>query len=201
MINPHKWLAPCWVVMVLFLQAGCKQTQASREQDPLVGGVPLSKAATTGNPLTPPLRGPQATLAAGEPPPIPPIPTTSSPAALTVGNVNPRTGGRYQPLATLHEPRPSVSAQEGKAAPTQSTSQTQTDLSFLSYEQLQQQLLQRGVVWQRLQCHGGDDWHFICAIPRPDQPELRTNYEAFAHGPLGLAAIRAVIRKIDQQSR
>ena len=72
-----------------------------------------------------------------------------------------------------------------------------------SYEDLQQQLKARGVVWQQLRLVDPqrDEWDFICAIPNPQQNNLRRNYTTRAVGPSGLAAIRAVLEEIDRDRR
>jgi hypothetical protein len=68
-----------------------------------------------------------------------------------------------------------------------------------SYEQLQQMLLQRGVTWQRLKTGTNkDEWLFLCSIPVPGRPNTTKDYQANAVGPYGLAAIRGVIKQIDE---
>jgi hypothetical protein len=66
------------------------------------------------------------------------------------------------------------------------------------FEQLQGMLAARGVTWQRLELVEGDLWKFSCAIPKRDNPSIRSNFEVQATGPGGLAAMRAVIAEIDK---
>jgi hypothetical protein len=59
-------------------------------------------------------------------------------------------------------------------------------------------LVSRGVTMQKLETIGDrGEWKFSCAIPNRQIPNLRRNYEAQAVGPYGLAAMRAVIGRID----
>src|SRR5919197_974311 len=56
-----------------------------------------------------------------------------------------------------------------------------------TFEQLQAMLAARGVTWQRLETVGHTgQWKFTCAIPNPQMPGTRRNYESTAGGPHGL---------------
>jgi hypothetical protein len=46
-----------------------------------------------------------------------------------------------------------------------------------------------------------DERDFICAIPNPQQNNLRRNYTTRAVGLFGLAAMRAVLEEIDRDRR
>jgi hypothetical protein len=71
-----------------------------------------------------------------------------------------------------------------------------------TYEQLQSMLTARGVTWQRLEKWGDEgDWKFSCSIPNKQSPNVSRHYEAKVAGPNGLAAIRAVLDKIDLEQR
>jgi hypothetical protein len=71
-----------------------------------------------------------------------------------------------------------------------------------SFEQLQQMLQARGVVWQQLKTTvERGEWLFACAIPDPNTTGVQRHYEARAVGPLGLAAIRAVLKDIDTDEK
>jgi hypothetical protein len=67
-----------------------------------------------------------------------------------------------------------------------------------TFEQLQAQLVARGIAWQRLECVDGE-WHFSCSVPNRQNPNLNHTYEARAHD--GTAAIRAVLDQIDREQR
>ena len=45
------------------------------------------------------------------------------------------------------------------------------------------------------------EWFFACAIPDPNTTGVQRHYEARAVGPLGLAAIRAVLNDIDTDEK
>jgi hypothetical protein len=72
-----------------------------------------------------------------------------------------------------------------------------------SYEQLQQMLRERGVVWQQLKTvpGGRGEWLFTCAIPDPTAPGLQLHIEGQAADEQGLAAIRAALKEIDRKQR
>jgi hypothetical protein len=70
----------------------------------------------------------------------------------------------------------------------------------LTYEQAQALLSARGVTQQRLEAGAEPgQWKFSCAIPNRQNPHIRRVYEAQAHGPDGLNAIRAVLDQIDRE--
>jgi hypothetical protein len=119
-----------------------------------------------------------------------PVPSTSglqSPEA--AGNA-----GRLTPVAATPAPTvPFHCTPTGGAAPGPAGG---TD----TYLQLQEMLRVRGVSWQRLEMVGdAGEWTFRCAIPNPQTPNIRRNYQARAVGDCGLAAIRAVIDQIDRE--
>jgi hypothetical protein len=58
------------------------------------------------------------------------------------------------------------------------------------------QVTARGATFQMLQTWGeSGQWKFSCAIPNPQNPHVRRNYEALAGDPL--SAIQAVLDQID----
>jgi hypothetical protein len=71
-----------------------------------------------------------------------------------------------------------------------------------SFAQLQEALRARKVSFQRLESWGDNgEWTFRCSVPKPDNPNLQTRYEAKAAGENGMASIRAVIEQIDHDSK
>ncbi|MFO0926610.1 MAG: hypothetical protein U0736_06160 [Gemmataceae bacterium] len=204
------------VLAGLLGMSGCQGTPVARENDPLVGGSPIPTRPA--GRLAGPERPVDPLLASGpaEPAPLPqPATTPPSPAALASGTSTPGDLRTAASEVNLKAPRPTdarlVPVDPLPAGttltPTAATATTTTAATPTgggsdtgdSYERLQRQLLARGVVWQQLKNVERDEWHFICAIPDPQQPNVRRNYEARAAGPLGLAAIRAAIDEIDRE--
>lgn len=182
----------------LAILAGCQGLPRGLDNDPLTGGAPITRSPAGSLPTVP--RSPDA-LVKDDLPPVPPANTTTSPAALTTGAVAPVGDRRPAASVTLGGPRPS-----GRAAPPVEDRPTTVPSAVPpgaggTYEDLQQQLLARGVVWQQLKSISKDEWEFICAIPDPQQPSMRLNFTARAPGPNGLAAIRLALEKIDLERR
>jgi len=161
-----------FLLSALLLLAGC-------------AGRPDPRPAT-GDPLLPgpalPDKG--ATVAREDdsprvPPPPPSGDGKASPASLTAPAGT--TAG-----VTLGAPRASVPAPANYAA------------GPMTYESLQAQLRARSVNWQNLKNRGGESWSFECTVPDPKAPSLSQHYEVTADGPGGLAAIKAVLARIDE---
>jgi hypothetical protein len=206
-VGPAPWLrrARLLIVSGLLALAGCMGGRADLfDDDPIRGGGRIpANAITTGG-----ARGVAAADAgATGPPSLPPAQSPSSNAALAVGASG--MGGDRQPAGAdagvkLGGPR----ATEARLTPVAATTGGLTPASAVvvtpgaaagSYEQLQEMLRARGVVWQQLKTTGNkDEWHFHCAVPQAGLDNIERTYEARAVGPLGLAAIRAVIAEIDQ---
>lgn len=194
----------------IFLSAliGCHGTGTNRpvDNDPLVGGGTLPKA---GSPA------PTETARNGDIPPIPPATTTSSPAALTQGSLT--AGGKGASGSegvTLGGPRssdgksptsPQGTSSGSRMSPPPESGTAPAVTGFRTeggdYEGLQQRLQARGVVWQQLRMTGKNEWHFMCAVPDPQQPNVRRNYEAKAAGPNGTTAMRLVLDEIEQEGK
>ena len=62
------------------------------------------------------------------------------------------------------------------------------------FDQLQQQLVERNVIWQRLESYQGG-YKFSCMVPKPFDRDVNRTYEATA--PNYKSAILAVLKKID----
>jgi hypothetical protein len=179
-----------WLVMVaLAVLVGCQNAPRRFDNDPLMGG-----GATSG---VSPRRSADTGLVKDEVPPPPPPSTTTSPAALTSGAIHANEDRRTPGVGVrLHGPR----SPEIRPVTTGPVSEPIATVSG-SYERLQQELKTRGVTWQQLRVVEGDLWHFMCAIPDPQNANLLHNFEVRAVGPHGLAAIRAALDKIDRERR
>jgi hypothetical protein len=185
---------PCWGRLLLLgvglaCLGGCTSGPGATGYDPLRGGPPLPAAPPT------------STARGGAESDLGPALAdsgVSSPAALAMGTSarpNDSAGG---PGVKVLPPRPSA------AAPTPITTAggTSAPTTDPTYEQLQQQLQARGVVWQQLRTGvEGGEWLFVCAIPDPATPGVQRHYEGRAVGPNGLAAIRAVLHDIENDAK
>ncbi len=68
------------------------------------------------------------------------------------------------------------------------------------YEQLQDELARRGVLFQSLE--GPDDhgvWSFTCGVPKHGDPNSIHRVEVSAVGDRGLPAMRAAVEQIDRE--
>lgn len=163
------------------------------EPDPLVGDVPI-----------PPSNVPAAKglLAEDDPRPgsLPPLPDANgptSPAALTgaaaksvpadKGKTGASLGGPRRPAVDV--PPPGALIQAGATAPAGAAE---------TWEQLQQRLAARGVVWQQLKNDNQrpDQWTFHCAIPERDNRDRREVFVGEGAGPL--AAIKAALAQMEK---
>jgi hypothetical protein len=181
--------------------------ESSILDDPLRGGgVPIASNASTTNSA----RG----VSDGTPPgALPPANGPTSPAALTSGSgavvVTPSQAGAGVTVGGPRAPAtsrltPIAATTSGAGQPAEASNVVQASGAMPapaadgSYEQLQQQLLSRGVTWQQLKTGTAkDEWIFVCTIPQPRENNIERHYEAHAVGPFGLAAIRAAIKEID----
>jgi hypothetical protein len=187
---------------------------------PAASGVPSLPATTSATAL-----GTLASGAAPSPTPdsprndlrtgsgAPGVPT-SNPAPAAAGPPTagwPQNGLPPPPVSALQAPEATggvsrlspVAATPGPTAPFAFASSGQspafgTAAQADAYHQLQEMLRARGVTWQRLESWGdAGEWKFRCSIPDPKNHNIGRNYEARAVGDYGLAAIRAVIERID----
>ena len=198
----RRWKVKTAALCLLAALGGCQATQDWRnEPDPIRGGgAPIPSGSALPNP------GRASTP--GEVPPLQVGRTSTSTAALAVGTApiddDRRTPATpTAPAVTIQAPRalgqdpvvppnPIVPMSGFSPSPVPSA-------SGASYEQIQQTLKARGVAWQQLDMTGKpDEWHFICAIPNPNDPYTRRNYETTMVGPGGLNAMRAVVEDIAQ---
>jgi hypothetical protein len=66
------------------------------------------------------------------------------------------------------------------------------------YQQVMEKLRARGMTWMRLETTGESGWwKFSCTIADRQNPGIEQRYEATGNGEGGLAAMRAVLEKID----
>ncbi len=144
--------------------------QASPTSNP--APAPSSGGATPGWPQNP---SPSPSVSALQPPEAPAGTERLAPVAAT-------------PVPLVPFPYTSAGAPAAGGPPATDT-----------YLQLQEMLRVRGVTVQRLETSGNaGDWKFRCSIPNKQNPSIERRYEAKVPGDYGLAAIRAVIEKIDK---
>jgi hypothetical protein len=182
-----RWKVRFVGACLLAALGGCGAVQDWRnEVDPIRGGTPIpTGSAAAGRPVAP-----------GDAPP-PPLLTGSpstSPTALTVG--------ASAPAVSIQMPRPcgQAPAVPGVIVPTSGTLPAPAvPAGGYTFEQVQQALKARGVTEQHLDTTGKpDEWNFTCAIPYPNDPLRRRNYETKRVGAGGLEAMIAVLHEIEQ---
>jgi hypothetical protein len=190
-----RWGCPLLMAAALLALAGCATGSGATAYDPLRGGRPLPSTPSS------------LTRGGGDRGDVP-LPATdqgiTAPAALASGTSPPPDD---RPAATgvkVLPPRPTSSTTQPSTNGGNKTAPATGPVSAneASYEQLQQMLQSRGVVWQHLRT-GAErgEWLFICAVPNPTTPGVQRHYEARAVGPNGLAAIRAVLNEIDEDQK
>jgi hypothetical protein len=193
---------------------GCESTGRRDPNDVLLGGTPPvpSPNATAG-------RSASAPATATKPlPPLPPPGPSSTLASLATSNNsasdNERTsrpapvtpvpdGGGRPGGATLHGPQP-VEDSGNRITPVGATGPT-GGLAAAgvpaqdSFQQIMDQLKARGMTWNRLETTGENGWwKFSCTIADRNNPGIEQRYEASGYGEYGLAAMRAVLEKIER---
>lgn len=206
-------LAP---VVGLVLLAGCQGAGRHNPDDVLFGGTPSAPPPpipSGGKSPTATAAGPGA--AAAPLPPLPPPGPSSSLASLTTGgNATPENdrsprapgvtpvpdNGAWRGGATLHGPQPAddpgsrittVGATGVGPLPAAGGSPD-------GYQQVMDKLKARGMTWMRLETTGeAGSWKFSCTVADRANPGIEQRYEASAPGDGGLAAMRAVLDKID----
>jgi hypothetical protein len=202
-------LAASWLALT-----GCMNDNHLLDDPLWGGGTPIASNASTTNSS----RGVSDGTATGA---LPPSNGPTSPAALVNGAGALGTPPAQSPadagagaVVSVGGPRPAAS-HFTQAAATSTAGQANASAGVVpaggmvvnangqeSYEQLQQMLRSRGVTWQQLKTGTAHDaWDFICAIPNPHQNNIERHYEGHAVGPFGLAAIRAAIKEIDDDTR
>jgi len=207
-------LAPCLLALGL---AGCvPATTPAFDNDPLFGGPPVPRGGAVA--AAPKTTGPAASPPAFAPPSAPGGPAAlaaaapagdamnlrigPAPAAVTSAphdggepwnSAGPAAGAILQHPQPITDPsvHPSAAADPPTAAPSAPAAG--------QYEQLQAMLAQRGVAFEALE---GPDakgvWRFRCGVPAKGDPNSTHNFEESAPGDNGLAAMRTVLKDIDQ---
>jgi hypothetical protein len=180
----------------LLLLAGCMGGPSGAVSDPLVGsGPPLPRG------------GPAAAAAVpGKPTPAPVNAGPASPAALAGGAVRPplngtpvaslppADGANWHPAgATLKRPEPIDDPAVKRTTDVEPPQPGGDD-----FQRLQDQLMQRHVLYQELTMDDRGVWRFTCGVPSPKDPEKTRVYEYSAPGERGLAAMRVVLEQIDR---
>jgi hypothetical protein len=199
----------------LLLCSCAGDNQKTAPADPLLGtaGVPVTGQAAAPSKA--------AAAPAGALPPLPAPTSLTSNAALTAGGPRPLEAGHELRIGTGTEhpggaawagqgsqagPAPGrsdVVAQpvaRGDGAPATGILLSGGGARVESFDQLQAQLVARGITWQRFECVEGE-WHFSCSVPSRQNPNLSHTYEARSRDPQGLAAIRAALDQIDKEQR
>jgi hypothetical protein len=207
-------------VLFLLLLAGCVPEPAF-DNDPLLGGRPVARAGAVAP-------APKTSWTTTAPSPAAPASTPANPASLAAAAPpadastlrlgatpatlasNPHddgdpwrigstpTGAKLKQPETITDPsvRPSaVLAPPTAGAPATPAQAAGPD----QFAQLQDQLTQRGVLFQSLD--GPDDhgvWRFSCGVPSRSDPSSIHRIEVSAPGDRGLAAMRAAIQQIDR---
>ncbi len=196
---------------------GCESTGRRDPNDVLLGGTPpppspnatagrsasatASALATATKPLPPlPPPGPSSTLAS--------LATSNNSAAENdrtsrPANVTPVPDGGRPGGATLHGPQP-VEDSGNRITPVGATGPTGGLAAAAaptqdSFQQIMDQLKARGMTWNRLETTGENGWwKFSCTIADRNNPGIEQRYEASGYGEYGLAAMRAVLEKIER---
>jgi hypothetical protein len=210
-------------VVALLALAGCESGFGSRQGgDPFLGiHAPPMPAQSTGGSAsatqtatntTPPLPASisvpnQAALASGtkqtpdNPRDLriatPPVVPVSSPGGAASGNV--RVDGPV-PIPETTSKTMSAPAASAGMQPTGGAAVPPPPGASMTFEEAQQYLKRRGVVWQRLETRGDTgQWAFQCSLPLPGQTNINRTYETQAPLPRDpLSAVRAVIDKIEK---
>jgi hypothetical protein len=165
------------IALALAALAGCQNQAQTRAPaiDPLLGDKPLPEKGATAKSEE------DAGLTTPPPPPRGGTATPAglaSPAAVTIGSPRPSP------------PKEPTGPSSSSASPAAGT-----------YEQLQARLKAAGVARQQLRHQGDDVWNFHCTVPDPKNPNIHDNFEDTRPGRDGLAAIEAVLQKIEQKHR
>ena len=203
------WLLPSTVGLPFL--TGCSGFNEALGNDPLLGGPPLRAAAAATAPpgpvaaLPPPAANSTlstAALAAGAPRPSDAAPD------LRIGSSGPSTGndGWGSPSSTgqaaggsgalLRPPEAITQPAPRQELATVSNPGAPRDRA-ITYEQAQEEMKKRGVLWQRLEMVAeSGEWKYSCSIPNRQDPKLRRTYEARAADPV--SAIRAVLEQLDK---
>jgi hypothetical protein len=202
----------------LFFLTGCNGLNQAVANDPLLGGPPLRPtAAAAPAPPTPVAALPppaanstlsNAALAAGAPRPpdsgrdlriSSPRPSSGNDGWAREGNP---ASGRGQVAessgALLRPPEPVTEPFPRRELATVSNPGSPRDTQVFTYEQAQDQIKARGVLWQRLEMVAeSGEWRYSCSIPNRQNPRIRRTYEAKASD--SVTAIRAVLEQLDKE--
>ena len=169
---------------------GCQGIQDWRnEVDPIRGGTPIpTGSAAISRPVAP----------TGDVPPLMTGRASTSPTALTVGANGVTPDAPVAPAVSIQVPRAVGQAPAVVPVSASVPAPTATGGAY-TFEQVQQALASRGVTEQHLDTTGKpNEWSFTCAIPYPNDPLRRRNYETKRVGAGGLEAMIAVLHEIEQ---
>ncbi len=212
-------------VVVLLALGGCESGFGARQGgDPLLGiHAPPTPAQSVGDDAA------STRAAANTLPPLPASPSVPNQAALASGTKQTPDDPRHElrittpPVVPVSSPggAPGTVRVDGPVPIPDSTSRTMPvppaasagtrppsgavappPASITTFEEAQQHLKRLGVVWQRLDEVGPEQWKFQCSLPISGQKNLNRTYETQTPLPRDpLSAIRAVIDKIEKDQR
>lgn len=176
---------------------------ASMERDPLLG--PLPNGALPSRTASPP-PGVTASNPWNQPNNPPAIPTGSGGLRIPGADNNAGTGtGPALPPIRLqqngssgfspaNQPNPQPGLGLG-AAPGAVTAASFNAGATDSYATLQAEMVRKGVIFQRLEMSGANEWRFTCTVADKQNPSLRRNYDH--KGRTDIEVMRAVLDEID----
>lgn len=203
--------------LLIAFMVGCASMNGSTtgtvSTDPLFGPAIDRKAGDK----VPAVKGSVAVL-----PPMPAPAAAASNAALASGThrlltddndlrIGPRPGGAPQDSwastnpggaqpnrnsgAVLRNPEPTSEFTRDREPAPAAVPVSREEKPNSTYEQVQAELTARGVLWQKLDRIGENEWKFSCIVPNKRDPRLRRTYVAGAND--SLAAMRAVLEQMD----
>jgi hypothetical protein len=203
----------------LLAMAGCQNGYGSKS-DPLFGSQrpqmqapPTGQAASNVPPVPATHSGTTPAAMAGGATPTPDNPRDLRMDVAPIVPTSQQGGGAVRGLAPspvqLGDPQPAPEATSSNVKPIADPSFQRASAASgaslaptgsLTFEQVQQYLKQRGVVWQRLETVGNQgQWKFQCSLPLPGGKNMNRTY--MTDGPLPtdpLTAVRAVLDKIEK---
>jgi hypothetical protein len=210
-----RWIA---TAALLFL-AGCEGLNGKKfsEHDPFLGSsTPPNPTPVAG----PGIRPEQSTATSTTNGSIPPLPSSMSApgtAALASGETGTPepardmrlTGGAARgvaPNVSMGSPEPAATGTTSRmtatsGATTPPATFSGSAASVRSFEDAQQFLKRQHVAWQRLDMEDDGSWTYTCSVPLPSNPHTNRTYKTTQTFSDPLAAIRAVLTQIEQNSR
>ncbi len=169
------------------------------ERDPLLGlstsASPPRPATTVANPYSPNVSGTQQV------PGLPSPTGSASPAALTAGNnppypISPNTGAQPATAPAIRMDQTGTSGFAPVPAPG-GLQPTSMNSGMDEYRQLQNEMVRRRVVYQRLEMTSENNWRCLVTVPDPANPQARRNFDVRSTTDVG--ALRLALLEMDKQ--